>query len=71
MACIEGCGLHHNSIGSKLGAAFICACIYTVLVHSMLLVVFSHIILSRVLYKIFPRGGGGEIQSMVILSRCV
>ena len=26
LACSEGCGLHHNSIGSKFGAAFICAC---------------------------------------------
>ena len=26
LACSEGCGLHHNNIGSKFGAAFICAC---------------------------------------------
>ena len=26
LACDEGCGLHYNSIGSKFGAAFICAC---------------------------------------------
>ena len=26
LACSEGCGLHHNSIGSKFGAVFICAC---------------------------------------------
>ena len=26
LAYSEGCGLHHNSIGSKFGTAFICAC---------------------------------------------
>ena len=35
----EGCGLHHNSIGSKFGVAFICACALCSIVHSMLLVV--------------------------------
>ena len=26
LACSEGCGLHHSSIGSKFGATFICTC---------------------------------------------
>ena len=26
LASSDGCGLHHNSIGSKFSAAFICAC---------------------------------------------
>ena len=26
LTCSEGCGLHHNSIGSNFGAAFICTC---------------------------------------------
>ena len=41
VSCSEGCGLHHNSIGSKFGIAFICACALYSIVHSMLLVVFS------------------------------